>query len=347
MQIYVSFFIFGFLMTAGPKFSGAQPASVQEVTIFSALFFSMFVCLVAYEWFFSEMLFVASLLMLGVFLFRRFLKSGGYRPPADFVWIPMGILFGVIGSILSMLARQGFLEARVLEAGKLLKEQGFVLAVVLGVGGFLGPRLMGLSDLMQPSELRSMAEAQKKRSQRIKIHLLSGACLFASFFIESAGWLSTAYSLRALVVTLELFWTTAVYRIPPVRDLFARLLWFSLWMVIVGYWGVAFLPIHKKAMLHLVFIGGFSGMIFSVATMVVLSHAGEGEKLKQRLWSLRFAAGGVILAMLFRVIASFFFTNYFILIGISAVCWLVAGFSWLCFIVPKVLKYMKTGSESC
>ena len=347
IQLYVSFFIFGFLMTAGPRFAGAPHATPKEVVVFLALFLTMFICLIFYHWLLSEILFIISILLLGNFLFQRMLKKGVYKPPAEFVWIPMGILCGVIGSALSIAGRMDFLPSAALTVGKPMKEQGFILAVVMGVGGFLGPRLMGFSGLLQPSELRSMAEAQRKRLQRMRIHFFAGLCLLTSFWLEGRGWIVAAYGLRALIVTLELLWTTAIYRIPKARELFARLLWFALWMVIAGYWGVVLWPVQRKTMLHLVFIGGFSVMIFAVATMVVLSHAGEGEKLKKPLGALRFAATGVVLALLFRFIAPFFPLYYFGWLAVAAVCWISAGFCWLWFVIPKLMRHKSTESESC
>ena len=346
-QLYVSLFIFGFLMTAGPRFAGAPHATPGEMAVFLALFLSVFICLILAYWLLSELLFIVLLLRLGLFLFQRMLKRGLYKPPAEFIWIPIGILCGVIGAALSIAGRAGFLSAEALAIGKPMKEQGFILAVVLGVGGFLGPRLMGFSGFMQPSELRSMAAAQKSRHQRMKVHFFAGINLLVSFWLEGKGWIAVAYSLRAVIVTAELLWTTAIFRFPVAKELFARLLWFSLWMVITGYWGSALFPMLRKEMLHISFIGGFSAMIFSVATMVILSHAGEGEKLKKPLWALRIAAAGAFFALVFRLTASFFPAHYFGWLAAASACWLAAGFCWLWFIIPKLMRRRNTESGSC
>ena len=228
-----------------------------------------------------------------------------------------------------------------------MKEQGFVLAVVLGVGGFLGPRLMGFSGLLDPSQLRSLADAQKKRRQRIMIHFFAGLGLIASFGLEGSGRFFAAYVLRALVVTAELLWTTSILHFPAAKELFARLLWFALWMVILGYWGAALFLTHRKEMLHMVYIGGFSFMIFSVATMVILSHAGEGEKLKKPLWVLYLAAVCVPLAFVLRLTASFFPEYYFNYLAAASACWLIAGLGWLGFIAPKLMRRRDAESKSC
>ena len=347
IQLYASFFIFGFLTTAGPRFAGAPHATPKEIVIFLSLFFLMFICLALHDWLFSEAFFIILLARLAMFLFERMLRRGVYRPPAEFVWIPIGILSGVIGAVLSIAGRIGFLSSEALAIGKPMKEQGFILAVVLGVGGFLGPRLMGFSGLLNPSELRSLADAQKKRRERIMIHFVAGIGLLTSFWLEGTGRIVAAYGLRASIVTAELLWTASIFRFPAARELFARLLWLALWMVIAGYWGTALLPAQRKAMLHIVLIGGFSVMIFAVATMVILSHAGEGERLKNPLWALRAAAAGAFLALGLRLAASFFPVHYFGLLAMASVCWMTAGFCWLWFIIPKLMRSRNMQSGSC
>lgn len=346
-QLYVSFFIFGFLMTAGPRFAGAPHATPGEVLVFVLLFSLIFICVTFHYWSAADLLYIALLLSLGRFLFQRMLKRGAYKPPAEFVWIPIGILCGAIGAALSVAGRKGFIPVEALVAGKVMKEQGFILAVVMGIGGFLGPRLMGFSRLLTPTELRSMAEAQKKRHQRMMIHFIAGLGLLTSFWIEGSGHLALAYGLRAVVITAELLWTTSIYRFPVVRELFARLLWLSLWMVILGYWGTAFFPMRRKEMLHIAFIGGFSLMTFAVATMVVLNHAGEGEKLKKPLWALIVAGLGVILALVPRLTAAFFPEQYFGWLAAASACWLLAGISWLLFVIPKLMRRQNSGSDDC
>ena len=346
VQLYVSLFIFGFLMTAGPRFAGAAPARPREVFVFLLLFSGMFVCLFFQRWAFSDVLFCALLLRLAYFLFQR-IKDSSYQPPTEFVWIPVGLLCGLLGAALSAAVLWGFLPAEILAVGKVMKEQGFVLCIVLGVGGFLGPRLLGFSRLLNPSELRSIAAAQNKRRKRILIHLVAGLVLLVTFYVEGNGRSQMAYLLRALIVSAEILWTTRIFLRPVATELFARLLWLSLWMVVLGYWACVFWPLQRKEMLHIVFIGGFSLMIIAVATMVVFSHAGEPEKLKRSSWVLRASAAGLFSAFLFRVIAVFFPVSYFSILGVAAVCWLAAGVCWLCLVAPRLVRHVQTGSDRC
>ena len=91
-------------------------------------------------------------------------------------------------------------------------------------------------------------------------------------------------------------------------------------------------------MLHIIFIGGFSLMIFSVATMVVLSHGGENDKISKPLPVLWIAALGVGGSLALRVAASFFPAQYFQLLGAAGALWLSAGLAWFFFALPKTFR---------
>ena len=175
-------------------------------------------------------------------------------------------------------------------------------------------------------------------------HLSAAGLLGGSFCLEGGGYTRAAYVLRALVVTAELGWRAQWWKAPAVKDLYVRLLWLSLWCVIIGLWAVACWPSHRVAMLHLVLIGGFSLMIFAVGTMVVLSHAGQASLLRQSLWILRVVAGGMLGAATARMLADWWPARYFALLGTAAVCWLIAGISWLLFALPWVLRAAPEGA---
>ena len=89
-------------------------------------------------------------------------------------------------------------------------------------------------------------------------------------------------------------------------------------------------------------------MIFAVATMVVLSHGGEPEKLRRPLAVLWIAGIGVLGSLFFRLAAVFFAEYYFVFLGISGTLWIVAGTSWFFYILPKTLRPMSAEElEAC
>lgn len=196
----------------------------------------------------------------------------------------------------------------------------------------------GLASVMATASAR---QVKRLRLRRALLHLFAGAWLLWSFWLEGQGAVRLAYLLRAAVVTAELAWTTQ-FLLPPIppriAEGYVRLLWASLWALVLGLWGAALWPRYRVGWLHVTFIGGFTLMVFSVATMVVLSHGGQPHRLRQPLWILRVVAAGVLSAVITRVMAPYDPAHFFLLVGISAACWISAAGSWLAFALPVILR---------
>jgi len=341
MQAYMSCFVFGFLLTAMPRFASAPHATLGELSVFTGLILAIPVFLGWGLWQVSEVCFIGLLLSLARFAVKRIKSresSAGGQPPLEFIWIPVAILHGLVGMGLLIAGQAKVLPAWAYSVGKPMEEQGFLLAIVLGVGGFLAPRLMGRHQVIQSAELENEREIRRIRINKITFHAVAGILLFLSFWLEGLGIKSAAYWLRALLVTAILVWNRTLPLPPKVPDLFVKLVWVSFGMVALGHWGIAFFPQYRTAMLHLVLISGFSLMTFSVATMVTLSHAGEAAKLRQPLFILKVIGLGMAVTAAARVSAVFFPGNYFPILGFAAAVWLSAGIAWLCFVTPKIVK---------
>src|SRR3989338_5516268 len=202
----------------------------------------------------------------------------------------------------------------------------------------MAPRLMGRPLLLVTPTGQSEDATRRIRRRRVLIHAGAGVALACSFVLEGAGRPLLAYALRAAVVTGELAWTTRFYRRPAVPAGYVHLLWASLWLLVIWLWSAVLLSSHRVAMLHLVFLGGFSLMTFAVGTMVVLSHSGQGQRLQQPLWALRLVGVGIAGAIIARLAAEWQPQAFFPLLAVAAACWSVAALSWLTLIVPLVLK---------
>ena len=334
---YMFCFVIGFLLTAMPRFSGTQHATALELSSFLFVVLANIFLLLIGKWIGSELCFSILLILLARFAFVRFVKKeGNVKPPTEFAWIPVAVLHGLIGSALILLSHFQVGPIWLGKAGKAMSEQGFLLSIVVGVGGFLTPRLTGLFTLIKPSEIRTMSSEQTYRKERIQFHFLMGFILFVSFWLEGLSQMRAAYAIRAIVVTVELFLSKSLPRPPLVSTFFAWLLWISMWMVFAGSWAVVFLMNQRVALLHIVFIGGYALMTFAVGTMVTLSHGGEAARLQKPLWILWVVAIGIFFALTFRIASSFSAPHHFQLLGVAASCWLVVGFSWLCFVAPRI-----------
>jgi uncharacterized protein involved in response to NO len=160
------------------------------------------------------------------------------------------------------------------------------------------------------------------------IHGGGGALLFASFWLIPV-WERGALGLRAVVATAHLRLFARIAR--PVRKKTALIYFFtlSLWMIPAGLWLAFIVPRFRIAALHLVFIGGFSLMIFSFGQLVVLSHSRHAALLNGRLIPLKIVGVAVVLAALLRTTADFWSNAYMMLIHISSGLWVLAAGYWL------------------
>ncbi len=346
MQAYMSCFVLGFLLTAMPRFASAPHATPVELFLFAGLILAISIFLALGKWVASEICFMALLLSLARFAVKRFKarkSSNPNPPPLEFIWIPIAILHGLMGTGLLIAGQTKNFPPWAIAVGKPMEEQGFLLSIVLGVGGFLAPRLMGRYQVIKPAEVEKMKGVPSVRIQRIWIHAAAGMALFLSFCLEGVGVKVPAYCLRAIVVTVMLFWNRTLPFPPKVPDLFVKLLWISFWMVAAGSWGIAIFPQYRTAMLHLVLISGFSLMTFAVGTMVTLSHSGQSAELRKPLWVLKLVGLGVGFAAFIRLAAVFFPASYFIFLGFAAACWIAGGVGWLFFVAPRIVKIPQFG----
>jgi uncharacterized protein involved in response to NO len=335
---YMGGFILGFLLTALPRFSATRPAASWELALFLALFLAQPLLLFLGRHTEAQAVFAALLLVLAVFAGRRFAsRSSGAGPPTEFVWLLIAIGFGLLGGLLVAGGQGGWLPIRWAMAGWPLAHQGFLLAIVLGVGGFMAPRLMGRGFLLANPAGVSGERAEWLRRRRVLVHLAAALVLLVSFLIETPGEIAQAYTLRAAVVTAELSWTTQFYRPPAARDRYVSYVWASLWLIVLGLWAAATLPRYRIVMLHLMFLGGFSLMTFAVGTMVALSHGGGGQRLAGPIRRLDLIGTGMAGAILTRFLAEAAPKQYFFFLGSAAICWSLSALSWLSLTIPYIL----------
>lgn len=333
-------FISGFLLTALPRFSQTAPASNAELARVIIFLLGQAVFLLLGWFAAAEACFIGLLICLIQFAGKRFAqKKTEVSPPPAFAWIPIALLHGIIGGFLVLLNQLGWAPAWALATGRPMMQQGFLLGMVLGVGGFLTPRLMGRTELFnKPSGADSTAAALHQKKREAVVHELAGGAFFLTFVVEGIGRVQSAYLLRALIVTVNLAWTTHFYRRPNVRDGYVMLTWFSLWAACLGLWGAGAWPRYRIGMLHITFLGGFSLMVFAVATMVVLSHGGEGPRLQKPLLILRLAGFGIAAAIALRLAAEFIPDQYFKLLGAASLVWMAVAACWAAFALPRVTR---------
>lgn len=335
IQCFLMAFAAGFLLTALPRFMGVERATRAE-------FFFALLCLIAGPVFlfsgmwlagYASFLFLIAAIVL--FALRRFPRRVN-TPPREFVFVLFGLLHGFAGAEMQMLYWAGIAGPYWCQLGLLMIYQGMFLCLVMGIGGFLAPRLMGHEGL--PIISTGMLKGLDRGLLRVFTHAAAALALFASFVLEASGYAAPGKILRAAVVSAELLWTTKCFRFPAVKDHYVVFLWVSLWMVIVGLWAQVLIPLHRIAALHILFIGGFSLMTLSIATRVTLSHCDYGGLLDKPLWAVLTFGFFFLAAMAMRFYADFIPMAYFHHLAAAAVLWMIGGIAWFVFFVPKMFR---------
>jgi uncharacterized protein involved in response to NO len=98
----------------------------------------------------------------------------------------------------------------------------------------------------------------------------------------------------------------------------------------------AVLPVYRVANLHLTFIGGFSIILFTVSTRVVLGHSGHVHLFQKRMGFLIASLALLILALLARVSADFMFPERNRHLVYAALTWILAAAVWAWTLGPKL-----------
>lgn len=346
--VYMNCFITGFLTTALPRFTGTAHAKGREILIFLILLLGIMSFLNAGAWVWAEACYIIWLVSLTWFAFKRVSRMEKStmpgEPPKELLWIPVAVIHGLTGTLLLILGQLKILPVFAISVGKPMMEQGFLLCVVVGVGGFLIPRIMGTYAPSRPppghdGEACSVEKASwHSRDKTMPLYLLCAISLFLSFWLGGLGYVRAAYGVRALVITTVFGWARVLPKIRLSSDLHVWLAWISAWMVTLGFWMTAFFPQYRVVMLHLAFIGGFSLLTFAIASMVILSHAGAGEKLQRPLWILWVVLAGIALTLMKRIVLIWFPDAYFRFLGWASISWMAAGLCWLGYMLPYVLK---------
>ncbi len=336
IQLFMFCFITGFLLTAMPKILLADPCSPFEALFFLVLVVGMITFEFLTLWVGVQICFLIGIASLHLFI----LKRGRCRKaplPAEFSLLFLGFFHAVSGTFLLMLYQMGWFPGWGMGLGRQLFQLGFLLCIVMSIGGFMLPRFLGYYSAENVSLELDSAKRERKRKKELAFHLCVGIILFLSFWLEPLGLSRFSFFLRAFFVTAQILRTTKIYRSLPEKTPFNLLVWASLWSIIVGLWGIFIFPQYHVAMKHFIFIGGVSLMTFTVATKVIYSHAGLEGAFHKRMLFMGILGGFVFVALIFRVLADLLPEFYFLMLSLAASFWLIGVVIWLVVVFPKLL----------
>jgi len=293
-------FILGFLGTSLPRLLEVRPFNGRETLSMLVLLLASAVAhtIGALAW--GDGLFFAAVAVCGVAVLRRWPHRKDLPPPG-FVMIPLAF-----GSLLASLAIRHAMpldESPALDLfSRLLGYHGFVLLCILGAGGFLLPRFLGLG-VREKFPTGRTPDAAWQRS--FMLSAVTGLVVLGSYALDSTNHPQAGSAARTVAVVFHLA------RLMPFERL--RFSWAGVQWVLVT--GLALIPIGilaagwlagwRVALAHLELAGGFGLITIGVATRVVFGHSGARERLERFHGWLTFAAVMMLIGMASRISGDF------------------------------------------
>lgn len=332
-------FIFGFLGTAGPRLLEAKPFRPAEIFTLVGLQLSSALLHLARRQTAGDIVFGCLLLVfLGLVVIRIRSKAEKVLPPPSFILVLLGYGCAVSGVALILTATMMPNGVVANQLGSLLLNQGFVLMPILGVGAFFLPKLLG-GARPAAADLEISADEWKRKAA-----IAAGAGLFivGSFVLETMDWIRTAALLRG--TTTLLFFATQghLFKKPAGPPFLAHCFRLGFILLVVGLFLPVILSAYRLANLHVVFLGGFCVILFTVSTRVIVGHSGQGHLFQRRMPFLITALSLLLLAMTARVAADFSAAERTSHLVYAALIWIAAAVAWAWALVPKLLATEKS-----
>jgi len=281
VQGFLLCFATGFLFTMIPRRTGTAPPSALEMAIGLAAPLLTAAAAWGQHWAVSQAGWLASCFLLVSFVLRRFSPSSSRRrPPTSFVWIPVALVLGIGGSLMTGAASAFGDEWMGLHyLGQQFVLQGVFIALILGVGGLALPMMTrGVS----PSDAAWTAHD----IAAVAGHLFAAAALVASFIVQQQVSVSAGCGLRAAVIVAEYLWTHELWRPPSLPGWNRRVVWGSAWCLPLGFAVAAVFPPCYQGGLHLAFVGGFATLTLAVSTHVILGHGDRMDLVNGQPWQV-------------------------------------------------------------
>lgn len=310
---FSAFFIAGFLMTAVPKFSKTNYATILEIIIF------LIISLIGFIYSFLEMesvVFVSSALqalLILVFMGIRISKRK-MNPPYSFIFIFIGLLLWFVSAVLGF-----FIESIPF---KNLQYEGAILAIILGVGSRLIPGILGHVDIVESQ--RKSYEKEVSLLRTVPLHFFALISFFVlSYFLDDQ--VGSIVRLTVLLIISLFYWK--IYLFPIERSALTWSIWASCWLMLVSFiLKVVWIEggIHAG---HSFFFSGIVLLTLLVATRVLQSH-GPRDKRTENYKTLYVVSFLIILSGATRVSAVLIPDSYERHLGYSSLVLTVGLLLW-------------------
>lgn len=319
-------FVLGFLLTAIPRFSQTWVASRIELMLATATFVVGNVGTLMGYFLLGRICFFLSLMLMFIFAMRRFVKRKS-NPPNPFIFVGVGIIVGLLSSVVRILHQLAWFDSVIIDdfiARRMLSE-GMTTLLVLGIGAKLIPLFFGMTSFLPVSD--PIIIKRKDYKERIWFAFLA-LLVVSSFFIEQQGAERLAHVLRASVISIVFLFHMKIWKKIKSKGVQVKSIKLACWATLLSFWGTVIHPEYRIEVLHVMFIGGFGTLILCIATRVILSHGQYPVESEKTSVTLFFGVVLMFVAMVFRTLSSLFPVQYFYLLGVSGICWIVGLSIW-------------------
>jgi uncharacterized protein involved in response to NO len=324
-------FIIGFLGTAGPRLLDTSPLITAETCLLLVLQIASALLHLAQRQTAGDIVFLTLLLLfIGMMSKRAGAQSG--LPPPPFVLVLFGLLNAIVGVFLITASKSFTNGSFSNQLGSLMLNEGFVLFPILGVGAFFFPKLLGGA---RP-ELSDLRIAPARWIKRAAIAALTAVVIWISFVLEALGWTRSAAFVRGVTTLIYFVTEGRLLEKPSGPPFLAHCFRLGALLLVAGLLLPVALPTYRLANMHLTFIGGFTIILFTVSTRVIIGHAGQSHLFRKRLRFLIATITLLIIAMIARVGADFIPPARNSHLVYAALIWLLAAVVWFVALGPKL-----------
>jgi len=330
-------FMFGFLGTSMPRLLEVPSLTAREVFPLLAIFAANVAAHAVGATGLGDGLFVVELAAWLLVLKGR-CHAKRDLPPPTFVLVGLAFGCGLAGTglFLVLRVRPAWAEVASLELlARLLSYHAFVLLCVLGAGGFLLPRFLGLG-VRRKLPVSDTVTPEWRAAARFAGAI--GLLIVLTYGLEAAGWPRTGATLRALLISAFLWRELPLERLRWTWNGVQWLLVVGLVCVPLGVLASGWLPGWRVALSHIELLSGFGLITLGVATRVVFGHSGERAQLERFNAPLTVAGALLLLALLNRLSGDLVPTTMVSHYLYAALCWLGGTLLWAVRVLPKVLK---------
>lgn len=338
---FLYFTIFGFLMTAIPRFTQSDFATPKEIYGSILLIISVLLAAVSSIPNLHWLILLFGWALLIPFAVKRFLKRKS-NPPETFIFVGAGVFCGFFGTALTVVNNfYGWNLLGTTGLGKLLFYDAMTLALILGIGSKLIPGILGFTEIEPPKSNETKLNFFKDTPLVLKVAV---PIFILSFYLESKTDYLFAFVLRAAIV---LYMAVNYWKLQKTQNdpkWHSRFLKVSALFVVVGNLMLPFFLSNIIAIKHLIYVGGFSLMTFLIASRVVLAHSNEGLGLERKFLPYASLTGILVLGALTRATAHLIPNSYMNHLAYAGACYFLATGIWALIFIPKILGFSRKES---